>query len=117
MLLITGSYDTGVYEQPAIWRQDAYHLSPAGDKYLLFIEGANHNSFMGHHVSKKEDARPLQREGETDQQAGEAIFANTQTTTLRFLDAYLKDDLKAKQYLKDNQIEKDSAGRSKMSLR
>lgn len=117
MLLITGSYDTGVYEQPATWREDAYLLSRPGDKYLLFIKGANHNSYMGYHVVKKDDARPLQRPGETDEQAGAAIFAQTQLATLRFLDAYLKDDAEAKAYLQRNQIEKDSAGRATMTSR
>lgn len=117
MLLITGSYDTGVYDQPPAWRQDAYRLSPPGDKYLLFIEGANHNSFMGHHVEKKGDGRPLQRAGESDEQVGEAIFRDTRVTTLRFLDAYLRNDSAAKRYLIENQIRADSGGRSTMSSR
>ena len=47
-LFITGSLDTGTTEgETAEWRKEPYQLSPAGDKWLIVIEGARAASFTG----------------------------------------------------------------------
>src|SRR5205085_1277074 len=47
MMLMTGSEDTGRAGQSPDWRLEPYKFSPPGDKYAVFIEGANHLSFTG----------------------------------------------------------------------
>jgi predicted dienelactone hydrolase len=46
VLCITGSKDEGLRGEPASWRVEAFDAWPPGDKYLLFIEGATHLSFV-----------------------------------------------------------------------
>lgn len=99
MMVVTGEYDIGVRGEPAEWRKEPYLLSPPGDKYLLFFAGANHNSYFGQHVEKKDSSLPLQRKGEADQTRGQQILQETQDATLAFWDAYLKDDREARGFL------------------
>ncbi len=47
MLLMTGSLDRGPKGQKPLWRTEPFHACPPKDKYLAFIEGANHLSFNG----------------------------------------------------------------------
>jgi len=84
MLSVTGSLDRGAGGQGPEWKRQPFELSPSGDNYLVFIEGANHVSFGG--------ARP----GEIT----EAVKAST----LAFWDAYLKDVTAAKVSLKDGSV-------------
>ncbi|MDI1314430.1 acetylxylan esterase [Prosthecobacter sp.] len=84
MLTITGSLDRGAGGQGPEWKQQPFELSPPGDKYLVFIEGASHVAFGG--------ARP----GEIT----EAVKAST----LAFWDAHLKNVPAAKASLKDGSI-------------
>jgi predicted dienelactone hydrolase len=44
MMVFTGSRDVRS-GRPAEWRQEPFALSPAGDKYLIHIEGATHGSY------------------------------------------------------------------------
>ncbi|HYI10184.1 MAG TPA: alpha/beta fold hydrolase [Thermoanaerobaculia bacterium] len=47
-LFMTGGMDRGVTEtETPEWRRQAYELSPAGDKWLIVLEGARHGSFTG----------------------------------------------------------------------
>lgn len=84
MLTMTGSLDKGAGGQGPEWKKEPFKLSPAGDKYLVFIEGANHTSFGG--------TRP----GDIT----EAVKAST----LAFWDAYLKEDSAAKASLKSGSV-------------
>ncbi len=84
MLTMTGSLDKGAGGQGPEWKKEPFKLSPAGDKYLVCIEGANHTSFGG--------ARP----GDIT----EAVKAST----LAFWDAYLKEDSMAKASLKSSSV-------------
>lgn len=81
MLTITGSLDKGAGGQGPEWKQEPFERSPAGDKYLVFIEGANHVAFGG--------ARPG------------VITEVVQAGTLAFWNACLKDDAAAKGSLQD----------------
>ncbi len=84
MLTITGSLDRGAGGQGPEWKKAPFERSPTGDKYLVFIEGANHVSFGG--------ARP-----------GE-ITETVKASTLAFWDAYLKAIPTAKASIRDGSI-------------
>jgi len=76
MLGVTGSLDKGAGGQNAEWKKEPFKFSAAGDKYLVFIEGANHVSFGG----------------ATSGHITDAVKAGT----LAFWNAYLKEDAAAK---------------------
>jgi hypothetical protein len=107
MMLMTGTNDTGRAGQSAGWRLEPYKFSPPGDKYALFIEGANHMTFTGRWADSNEGdgtggllARRFNRLASgTDQKA---IFAYVRQASLAFWDAYLKNDARAKDFLKSD---------------
>lgn len=84
MLTMTGSLDKGAGGQGPEWKKEPFKFSPAGDKYLVFIEGANHVGFGG--------ARPG------------VITDAVKASTLAFWNAYLKDDTSAKTALKTGSV-------------
>lgn len=45
MLHVTGTEDRGAGGQDPAWRKQPFLRAPAGDKYFVLIEGANHGSF------------------------------------------------------------------------
>lgn len=118
-MVMTGSLDKGMQGQPPEWRKDPFNYSPAGDKYLVFIDGATHLSFTGLFVEDGIRSRLLSMRrgaattnGASNQQA---IFDYVKTASLAFWDAYLKDDGKAKTYLKSNALESYSSQQVKLS--
>jgi len=103
---MTGSLDSlGPVASPA-WHKTPFDHSQPGDKYHLFIEGANHMSFI--------TPRTL-LPGRAEQ--GGAIFDYTNSASLAFWDAYLKGDARAKSYLQSGALEKSSHGAVKLSRR
>jgi predicted dienelactone hydrolase len=96
MMTMTGSRDQGAGGQGPDWKKEPFKFSPPGDKYLVFIEGANHVSFGGY--------------GGRDN----AFTPVVKATTLAFWDAYLKDDAKAKAALKTGEMVKPFAGSAKI---
>lgn len=103
---MTGSLDSlGPVASPA-WHKTPFERSQPGDKYHLFIEGANHMSFI--------TPRPF-LPGRAEQ--GGNIFDYTNSASLAFWDAYLKGDARAKQYLQSHALEKSSRGAVKFSHR
>ena len=94
MMTITGTEDRGVGGQSVEWRKEPYKYSPAGDKYLIVIEGANHMSYGG--------ALRIRGGGVTD-------IVNFSTT--KYWDAYLKNSQEAKEYLQSGKLLKDFAGK------
>ena len=103
---MTGSLDSlGPVASPA-WHKIPFERSQSGDKYHLFIEGANHMSFI--------TPRTL-LPGRAEQ--GGAIFDYTNSAALAFWDAYLKGDAHAKSYLQSDALEKSSHGAVKLSRR
>src|SRR6266699_965214 len=103
---MTGSLDSlGPVASPA-WHKTPFDRSQSGDKYHLFIEGANHMSFI--------TPRTL-LPGRAEQ--GGAIFDYTNSAALAFWDAYLKGDAHAKSYLQSDALEKSSHGAVKLSRR
>ena len=78
MMTITGTRDRGAGGQGLDWKKEPYQYSPAGNKYLIVIEGANHFSFGG-------------RAGIQNQPITDAVLVSA---TL-FWNGYLKDDKRA----------------------
>jgi predicted dienelactone hydrolase len=103
---MTGSLDSlGPKASPA-WHKIPFERSQPGDKYHVFIEGANHSSFI--------TARTLSPNHAAQ---GEAILGYTNSAALAFWDAYLKNDVRAKQYLESDTLEKSSHAAAKLSRR
>jgi predicted dienelactone hydrolase len=96
MMSVTGSLDPGAKGQPPEWRMDPFKHSPPGDKYQLFIEGAQHNSFTG-------GPGPGIASGDPS-----VVFDHVKTSTLAFWNAYLKHDESAKHYLQSDALERSS---------
>lgn len=103
---ITGSLDSlGPVASPA-WHKIPFERSQPDDKYELFITGANHMSFI-----TAETLLPAR-----SSQAA-AILGYTNSASLAFWDAYLKDDPAAKQFLQSDAMERSSHGNAKLSRR
>ena len=93
---VTGSLDSlGPVASPA-WHKTPFERSAPGNKYHLFIEGANHMSFIS------ADSVPARRA-----QAA-AILGYTNSASLAFWDAYLKGDVSAKAYLASDRLTEQS---------
>ena len=133
-MFMTGSKDIGATtgEEPD-WRQESFNFSPPGDKYLLFIQDANHLSFSGRLTGEegtvpasasnnsgnfggklREQIRDQMVEHRVEQKFGsgdqKAIFGYVKVGSLAFWDAYLKNDVSAKYFLTDKTIESTSYG-------
>jgi predicted dienelactone hydrolase len=93
MMTMTGSKDQGASGQGPDWKKEPFQFSPAGDKYLVFIEGANHVSFGGGLGGRSSTTTDV-----------------VKATTLAFWDAYLNGDEKAKDGLKSGQVVKPFSG-------
>jgi predicted dienelactone hydrolase len=103
---MTGSLDSlGPKASPA-WHKIPFERSQPGDKYHLFIEGANHSSFIT--ARTPSPTLPAQ---------GEAILGYTNSAALAFWDACLKNEAHARQYLQSDTLEKSSHAAAKLSRR
>jgi predicted dienelactone hydrolase len=105
MLVIAGSEDRSpVSDEKPEGRKDPYLYAPAGDKYLVFIEGATHGSYAGKSVTRLLGERPSGNIG--------YITDITAFSTLAFLDAYLKDDREARRYLQSDALTRYPGGKT-----
>jgi predicted dienelactone hydrolase len=95
MLTMTGSLDRGVAGQTPEWREEPFRLSPEGDKYHLFLEGANHFTF----------GRPGPSE----------LTDYVKAASLPFWDAYLKGKSEGKAYLRSDRLEAAGTGAVRLS--
>lgn len=125
-LFMTGTLDRGISEdETPDWRKLAYELSPAGDKYLVVVEGARHATFSGRVAGMAqaggtelilpemiEPQDPIVRDrrntippqsrsaAKRDPQLTErAIFARIKVVSVAFWDAYLHGNAKGKELL------------------
>ena len=100
-LMVTGSRDFNWLPQiranPRLVRAP-YDGLPPGDKYLVDIKGAEHNAFT--------DSVPFYRARERDPRHHLWI----QQATTAFLDVYLKGDAKAREWLQDEALERETKG-------
>ncbi len=96
---ITGSEDVSIVPTTPQLRRQPFELSPTGNKYLLWIEGAHHG--MGGITG-----RWFPTAGPPD-----ATILNTvETVSLAYWDAYLKGDAKARQFLASDSVKALSKG-------
>lgn len=123
MMSMTGTYDTGAGNQMASWRKDPFSYSPPGDKYHVFIDNAFHMSFTGALVDDKDSEarrrlaqRPLMSRM-VDHTNQKVVFDYVKIASIAFWDAYLKDDAKAKEYLKKNLIAEYSRDSVKVDMK
>jgi hypothetical protein len=90
---------------PAEWRMQAYLLAPPGDKYSLITEGTDH--YMGGLICNAE------RGGEPD----DAALANVRAITTIFLDAYIKRDRVAMNFLETADVASLTDGQASYQYR
>jgi predicted dienelactone hydrolase len=103
---VTGSLDSlGPVASPA-WHKTPFEQSEPNNKFHLFIKGANHMSFISARTALP--ASSVQ---------GETILGYTNSATMAFWDAYLKDDAKGKKYLASDALEQASHGGAILSRR
>jgi predicted dienelactone hydrolase len=103
---ITGSLDNLGPLASAAWHKTPFDRSSAGDKFEVFIHGANHMSFITDETLIA-----------TRSSQAAAILGYTNSASLAFWDAYLKDDSAAKQFLQSDMLERYSHGSAKLSRR
>jgi len=102
---VTGSLDSlGPMASPA-WHKIPFDRSVEGDKFHVFIKGANHMSFIATRTVSARTSR------------GEAILDDTNSAALAFWDAYLKNDARARSYLSSNRLEAQSHNAAKLYRR
>ena len=94
MMTITGTRDQGVGGQGVEWKKEPYKYSPAGDKFLVVIDGASHLSFGGGLGARGGDITDI-----------------VKLCSTHYWDAYLKDSETAKKYLLSDKLVKDSGGK------
>lgn len=93
MMTITGTRDQGAGGQGVEWKKEPYKYSPAGHKFLVVIDGANHFSFGGGLGGR-----------------GGGVSDIVKLCSTHFWDAYLKDSEAAKKYLQSDQLVEDADG-------
>ena len=91
-MVMYGSADAGEQHQPPSWRRDPYDHMPAGDKYCVVVDGANHFSFAD--AAQAPAVAALLADGQT--RSMDEIHAYVVSATLVFWNAYLKGDSAAK---------------------
>ncbi|MCD6360280.1 MAG: hypothetical protein J7M38_05385, partial [Armatimonadetes bacterium] len=102
MMVMTGSEDYGARGQDPSWRMSPFDHSSAGDKYLVWIEGANHFSFSGNLLAVLAGRSSAVQE--------RAIREWVQQASLAFWDAYLKNDAAAMAWLASDKLPELSGG-------
>jgi predicted dienelactone hydrolase len=106
LLSMTGSLDLGAGNQGPDWKKIPFERSQPGAKYHVFIQGANHMSFI--------NARTLLPAHASE---GDSILGYTNAASLAFWDAYLKADSAAKNYLQSDALPDFSHGSVKIFRR
>ena len=103
---ITGSLDSlGPVASPE-WHRIPFERSQPGDKYEVFIQGASHMSFI------TDETLLASRSSQAA-----AILGYTNSASLAFWDAYLKQDPTAQKFLQSDKLESYSHGAVKLSRR
>jgi predicted dienelactone hydrolase len=103
---VTGSLDNLGPLANRAWHQIPFERSQPGDKYEVFIQGASHMSFVTAETTNS-----------TRSSQAAAILGYTNSASLAFWDAYLKNDPAAKDFLQSDALERSSRGAAKLSRR
>jgi pimeloyl-ACP methyl ester carboxylesterase len=116
-MFMTGSEDRGALEsETPEWRRTAFDNAPAGDKYFVLINGANHLSFGGGYTLPNPTDDSLDRMDEMNPQRNperaaprtrsenrfilqRGIFDSIKIGATAFWDTYLKSAPEAREYL------------------
>jgi predicted dienelactone hydrolase len=106
-LSLTGTNDIvpQLTDQPASARLLPYQHMPPGGKVLVNFEGADHMVFGGHNLRRPETG--LDR----------AVREDVKALTLAFLDAYLRDDKRAQQWLSDGSAARSLTAKAMYSVK
>jgi predicted dienelactone hydrolase len=104
-MFITGSHDTSPRnDHSASWRLDAFNFSPAGDRYLCFIDGAYHNFGGISGVVRREDAGPQ----------NDDHVQYVRSASLAFWDAWLKKNETARAWLDGDAMHETTQGAARL---
>ena len=103
---MTGSLELGADNHGPDWKKIPFERSQPGAKYDVFIEGANHMSFIA--AKTPLSGRPAQ---------GDSILGFTNAASLAFWDAYLKGDPAGKNYLQSDALPEFSHSFVRLSRR
>ena len=122
MMVFAGSHDPPPdWSLDPTWRTEPYAFAPDGDKYLAYLRGANHMSYIGpvFDISLRDPARRgkfarllrrlaryLASFAPSLDQVG--MFDYTRIASVAFWDAYLKASPRAKIYLRSTTLVKYS---------
>jgi hypothetical protein len=101
--VVTGTIDADMLGNGASpdKRSAVYDALPVGDKYRVIFENGYHMVFNGGATQESETFLQFidNRSARTNPTTAALIHAKANTLTLKFLDAYVKDDAKAKLWL------------------
>lgn len=104
MIATGGTNDVGRVDpgdlSPGEWRKQAYYLAPPGDKYAVIVEGSDH--YLGGLICN------AKRGGDPDPGAVEIVRA----LTTAFLDAYVKEDAAALDFLRSADVAAATGGQA-----
>ena len=105
MMVITGTEDTGRNKQSYQWRMDPFKYSSGPHKYLLVIEGADHD-FGG-----------ITERSFKNRKKDKTQVSWVKSASLAYFDSYLKGDRKAYSYLRNKDLETESNKQVNLSIK
>jgi len=112
LMNITGSLDLVPRGQTPTQKREPFALSPPGEKFEVFLIGANHGTFT---CDPTDTFYLKQLGGSAEQQA--VLFDDIRDVTLAFWDAELKGSPAAAAYLRSGDAGRRSAGRVSIECR
>ncbi len=130
LMVMAGSRDPGYMPSGTMWRAEPYHFAPPGDKYLLYLRGAHHLSYVGPVIDipsrdpaqrgpvahwVRAAARSIAKVLPAVDQTG--LFDYSRIASVAFFDAYVKDDSDAKEFLRSKELERYSLRNARVSYR
>ncbi len=106
LMNVTGSLDRVPRGLTPEQKREPFALSPPGDKFEVFLAGANHGTF----TCDPTDGFYLKQLGGTAAQQAE-LFDDVRDVTLAYWDAYLKGSARAAAYLRSGDPGRRTGGR------
>ena len=112
LMNVTGSLDGVPRGLSAEHKRDPFALSPPGDKFEVFLVGANHGTF----TCDPADTFYLHQLGGAAAEQ-QVLFDDVHDVTLAFWDAYLKRSPAAAAYLRSGNVARRTDGRASIEWR